>query len=413
MERPVIISRGNCRYVVKFCRPREGWFVTVVMHVGSMCTGDGPRLVPPGFDVRSAGAVRLREGLGALSRVEAEVAALKAEMLAELERREGRGAAVGILRTQSRQSRGRCRMEVDTAVRLSRLAETSGALRRGEITFDHARKIAQVSGRCEIDESALVEAAKEQTVDQFVGTVRKVRRKESPGRLMRARRYARLRTEDDGMRVLYARWDPVTGAQVEAVLTREADRLWRAEDSSRRPGSEQRMADVLAHLLTRTKVDAPPTADLLVIAQYDAVKGELARARLVDDTPVSLEEARRLACGGGILPAIFDGPGRPLWLGRSRRRASGAQRVVLAARDGGCVGCGAPPDWCDAHHIVHWESGGHTDLENMCLLCRSCHHQIHDDGWKIVRRKGGKLAMKPPPNTPPPRYHRRTSRRNL
>ena len=45
----------------------------------------------------------------------------------------------------------------------------------------------------------------------------------------------------------------------------------------------------------------------------------------------------------------------------------------------------------------HLSVGGNTDIENLCLLCRSCHHQIHDDGWEIVRRKGGKFALKPPP----------------
>jgi hypothetical protein len=52
---------------------------------------------------------------------------------------------------------------------------------------------------------------------------------------------------------------------------------------------------------------------------------------------------------------------------------------VLIARDLGCVrkGCGRPAAWCDAHHLVPWEDGGLTDLNNLVLLCRRHHVMWH------------------------------------
>lgn len=43
-----------------------------------------------------------------------------------------------------------------------------------------------------------------------------------------------------------------------------------------------------------------------------------------------------------------------------------------------------PPQFTRAHHIHWWERDtGPTDLANGVLLCESCHHRIHDNGWDI------------------------------
>ncbi len=66
-------------------------------------------------------------------------------------------------------------------------------------------------------------------------------------------------------------------------------------------------------------------------------------------------------------------------LGRSARYANRAQRRALAVRDGGCAfpGCDRPHRACDAHHLVWWEHGGRTDLDNLVLLCRFHHVLVH------------------------------------
>ena len=89
-------------------------------------------------------------------------------------------------------------------------------------------------------------------------------------------------------------------------------------------------------------------------------------------------------------------------LGRKQRTASEAQRVALIARDQHCVGCGANPLWCRAHHIIWWSKNGPTDIDNLVLVCDDCHHKIHDHDWQIYKHpETGKYHLKPPnPNQP-------------
>jgi 5-methylcytosine-specific restriction endonuclease McrA len=52
------------------------------------------------------------------------------------------------------------------------------------------------------------------------------------------------------------------------------------------------------------------------------------------------------------------------------------------ARDGGCTWgvCRIPGAWCEVDHLVAWEDGGTTDLDNLELLCTHHHHEKHRPG---------------------------------
>jgi hypothetical protein len=98
------------------------------------------------------------------------------------------------------------------------------------------------------------------------------------------------------------------------------------------------------------------------------------------------------------LPIAFHDDGRPLKLGRSQRLFSAAQRIALAARDGGCLmpGCDRPPSWCEAHHIDEWdEHHGATDVDVGVLLCRHHHMWVHDSGARVARIPGGFEVRRP------------------
>lgn len=119
------------------------------------------------------------------------------------------------------------------------------------------------------------------------------------------------------------------------------------------------------------------------------------------DTPVSIATVRRMAASGGVIPCVLGSAGELLDWGRERRLFTKAQRLALAERDGGCAMCGLPPDMTKAHHIAWWQrDAGPTDLSNGVLLCESCHHRIHDNGWEI-RIDGAGAASRvwfiPPP----------------
>ncbi|WP_298865720.1 HNH endonuclease signature motif containing protein [uncultured Microbacterium sp.] len=102
------------------------------------------------------------------------------------------------------------------------------------------------------------------------------------------------------------------------------------------------------------------------------------------DQPVSVAAVRRMAASGGVIPCVLDGSGEILDWGRERRLFTPAQKLALAERDGGCARCGLPPGMTKAHHLAWWKrDAGPTDLSNGVLLCESCHHRIHDNGWDI------------------------------
>ena len=109
------------------------------------------------------------------------------------------------------------------------------------------------------------------------------------------------------------------------------------------------------------------------------------------------ETVRRLLCNGRVQTVIEDGAGEPLGFGRLSRVPSAAMmRQLLRYRDRECrfPGCGAQ-QYAQAHHVVWWERGGGTDLENLVLLCHFHHKLVHEYGWSI-RRAGGEVEWRRP-----------------
>ena len=350
-------------------------------------------LLAPTLPVGEATSDQLQHRIKSTIRVRNQAAAIRAEAVAELRRREGSEVTETVLREEGLLARGKAKSELETAKELEKLPKTREGLEKGEISPDNARIIAGASQRGDIDEEELAEITKTQAPDKFAGTVRRHERDRSPDdgesrlKRQRQRRFARIKKDlDDGMTVVYGRFDPVTGAQIETALSAKMRELWREEDPGDRVTAGQRMADALEQLITgprKGKDGRVQDVKLLLIADYNTLSGQLEEARLGDGTPLPAAELRRLACDAQILPAIFGGGSQPLDLGRGRRTANGAQRAALVARDKHCVGCGAKAVWCQAHHIVHWAEGGPTSVDNMVLLCSRCHHKVHDNDWRI------------------------------
>ena len=219
----------------------------------------------------------------------------------------------------------------------------------------------------------------------------------------RGKRKARIfESADSGMFVLTGEFDQITGARIATALTAKERQLWHREDPSNRATPQQRMADALAELICQPVGDSRSAGtDLLVIADFDVLKQQLENPRLADGSPIPIVELHRLALEANLLPSIFDTKAQNMWLGRRLRTASEAQRIALVARDQHCIGCGANPLWCRAHHIVWWSKNGPTDLDNLALVCDDCHHKIHDHGWQVYKDpKTGKCKLKPPTNPP-------------
>jgi hypothetical protein len=129
--------------------------------------------------------------------------------------------------------------------------------------------------------------------------------------------------------------------------------------------------------------------DLTALSAERAAPG-VAGGELAFAGPITPETARRLACDASVVRIITGPDGLPLDVGRAQRTATGAIRKAVEARDGSCVfmWCGAPPEWCDVHHVIHWAHGGATSCENGALLCERHHTACHEGGFRVARDPG-------------------------
>ncbi|WP_420608810.1 HNH endonuclease [Candidatus Poriferisodalis sp.] len=130
--------------------------------------------------------------------------------------------------------------------------------------------------------------------------------------------------------------------------------------------------------------------------------------------PVPASVIDRLCCNADISVVLFGKELTPLYEAVAARAPTAAQRRALIARDGACIGCGAPPGDCEAHHIIPWLCGGPTKIDNLVLVCWSCHDKIHDHNWQVIKRNN-RYRLIPPdaesaPN--PARSKKPTPRRN-
>lgn len=123
-------------------------------------------------------------------------------------------------------------------------------------------------------------------------------------------------------------------------------------------------------------------------------------------SPASL---RMLACDAGVVPVVMNGAGQPLDVGRTARVVPDGMRRAVTARDRGCAhpGCGRPPSWCEVHHVEPWAQHGATEIDDLVMLCKAHHRQVHHTEW-LVRIRDGLPEFVPPRWIDPTRTPRRT-----
>lgn len=90
----------------------------------------------------------------------------------------------------------------------------------------------------------------------------------------------------------------------------------------------------------------------------------------------------------------------PLYMARTKRLATKAQRLLLYDRDRGCTrpGCTAPADRCEAHHAkADWQDGGQTDASDLALSCGP-DNRLVGLGWTTsIDPDTGRIHWHPPP----------------
>jgi 5-methylcytosine-specific restriction protein A len=261
-------------------------------------------------------------------------------------------------------------------------------------------------------EARLVEAAPGLTIDRLRTLIHRGEALLDPDGVepreeqLRADRTLRIRHERNGAVSLAGTFDPETaGPIVAAVEGIVSGMLRRREDGTSVLDADDRTiqqmrADALSELCRHTlgceSVPTGPSATVVVRMSLSDLQAGTGSATIDGlSHPVSASTARRMAADAQLIPCVLGGDSEILDWGRAKREFTRAQKLALAERDGGCACCGLPSAFAAAHHIRWWaRDAGPTDLSNGILLCTSCHHRVHDDGWEIrIDDSGGAGAQ--------------------
>ena len=378
----------------------------------------------------------------------AQVAMLQADAAALVAARERHGdSGAGVLAQAAGLSKRDAASQVNVAEKLQSMPAVRNAVQNGRISLANAKTLATASDKTITrqvqQDSQLLEKAAALPPEQFSREAgRWTARRQGDGgedtyRRQRARRRLSIWDGDDGMVHLRGELDPVTGAKVRKRFLQEAERLRRADLHSpggERRNSNQRMADALDTLSanpgwldasgTGNGVDTDtgagkgssgtgkgrsvsrkggrcgggcgkrPSADI-VIVQHLSADGTRAFAEIAGGGIIPKSVLEEHFCNAEITGVVFDGEGKPLWQGTTKRTATPAQMRALEALYGACGGCGAPFVICQAHHIHPVSQGGPTDIDNMMPLCWGCHDKVHYHHWRVV--PSGELRTIEPP----------------
>ncbi|MEQ1737496.1 MAG: DUF222 domain-containing protein [Rhodoglobus sp.] len=350
-----------------------------------------------------------------------------------------------VTRVSSREAARRVRLGRATRVRFgldgsplpADFPAVSNALSGGMLGLDSAAVIVQhltqaASGPASLRqldraEAALVDAATTESADLVAVRARVWREALDPdgaeprGEELRRRRAFWLGRETDGLTKFGGYADPVNAALLRAAVAERTgpnvqprflddDEIAAAAlngQGMRDPRTpEQRNFDIVFGLLSagirssegKRKSMRSLTTVIAVVNKRDLDTG--AGIGWLDDTdePVPVSTIAELACDAGVRTIVLGDHGEPLYLGRTERLFSKAQRLALAVRDGGCVwnGCHAPPGWCHAHHVIEHRDGGATDIDNGTLLCPAHHHALHASDYQLRMVQGRPHLLAPP-----------------
>lgn len=308
----------------------------------------------------------------------------------------------------------------------SSLAETEGALERGEITVHHARTIARTA---RVVQDQVPDAEQGAAIAELESTMLGVGRSVDAGSLTGFATRIRQIVDPDGAladanKAHERRWlstaktldgmvsiDGLLDAEAGAVLLTALGSATAPHGPDDFRSAGQRRADALVDICSfaldtgRASASGGVRPHLLITAPLAAVIGrdcDMSGTNEVAEVawtgPITDSAARRIACDAEITRVVLDPPSQPLDVGRATRTVPGHLRHALIVRDRGCVadGCDRPPAWTEAHHVVHWAEGGPTSLDNLVLLCRTHHRKVHDAGWEFALI-GQRWCLVPPP----------------
>jgi hypothetical protein len=320
---------------------------------------------------------------------------------------------------------------VAIAHRLDELPRLAEGLREGRLSLDRVGVIAERGGQgCDDHYANLVQYA---TVTQLRTAVKMEPRPEPETKPEPKRSFTSH--DGEGYTTYKIRLPKLEAAKFDAALASHKDALvadWRRDHDAGDSDEEEAGAltseqappfpdtvDAFMSLIEAgwdTDVEKRPHgAHTTVVAHLDLDEhGDRPVAALHLGVALTDAERRFLFCDA-TCEVWFERRGIPVGAGRTTRTINRRLRRALERRDKCCVvpGCGATRG-LHAHHLVHWEDGGPTELWNLVLLC-PFHHRLHHKGGitivgpaerlRITDGEGRLLtgqALARPPSTAPP-----------
>ncbi len=309
---------------------------------------------------------------------------------------------------------------VAVAHRLEEFPRCAEAMREGRLSLDQVGVVAEHAA--DGSDEHYAQFAASATVTQLRTAV-KLEPRPEPEPKPDPERSIKKTTHDDGSTTYTIRLPKLEAAKLDAAIASHQDAL--VADWKRDHENDERVSD-----------EAPPfpnQVDGFMSVVESGWDTDVARRQHGQHTTIVVhldldydsaavhlgsvltDEERRMLLCDATCEVWLEKHGQPIGAGRSTRTISRRLRRALEHRDRCCVvpGCGATRG-LHAHHIIHWEDGGVTELHNLVLVC-PYHHRLHHRGGITITGPADRLvvtdaagqplsnrSLARPPTTPPP-----------
>jgi hypothetical protein len=306
------------------------------------------------------------------------------------------------------------------AGRVAEFPRCAQGMREGRLSLDQVGVIAARAGAGSDEHYAqLAEVA---TVNQLRTAV-KLEPRPEPDARPEPQASITQSSDDEGFTCWRIKLPRLEAAKFDAALASHQDALfaeWKLDHSDGERASDQAPPLPTTVEAFMRLVDAgwdaeaarrPHGQHTTVVAHVDVEQ----RAAALHLGPLLSESERQYLTCDATCEVWFQRNGEVIGAGRATRVISRRLRRALEHRHSTCAvpGCGATRG-LHAHHIVHWEDGGPTELVNLVLVC-PYHHRLHHRGVititgpaddLIVTDSSGRqlsaASLARAPNRPPP-----------
>jgi len=374
-----------------------------------------------------AKAVGGRVGLSLLNGYQNRIAATRSQMLAEFVQDDGDNRRAERMADDGRTSKREQRKQAARAAAVARNKALADKLAQGEINEEQLDVIADASAKTDgeaavdadlIDKVAAVPPERGKSiVDDYVAARATKDGVQTEYKRQRAlRRASKYVNKAKGLNSIGLDGDGVSSKVAWAAIEKRAQEIYARDGGRDLPAGqhprtrEQRLYDAAFELITgqtttpggRTRPDTPKVGSkkssggipqIVIGLTIDYALG-IDPAAMATQVGLGLIPDSVLANYAGhadFFAAIYGRNGEPLWLARLNRYASTTQMLALILRDRGCVLCGADHTRCQAHHAMPFNAPGkgRTDLDDLVLLCVTCHQRLHADHHTIFQDLSG------------------------